>query len=123
MNLTLEEKQALVQKLNELNGAQINQTLLIQALINILKSKKINAVPMDAEGKGSEGNPIVTDQEIVNEFVKVRDAFIEDTRKQKIITPNKDITVVENAVEVAPVETVGVSEPAETSTPTPVTPA
>lgn len=103
MNLSEAERNALVASMNQLshsnqqlNNSLINQTLLIQALINLLKTKSTVTV---VEG-ATQSSPFLVDQEIVDEFVKVRDQFIADTQKQKIITPEPGITVVEKKVEI-----------------------
>lgn len=85
MDFSSPEMQGVLAKIAELNNTVVNQSLLLQTLINLLKSK--NTLPL------------VKDEDIINEFVKVRDTFIKQQEAaNKIIMPNKDIVVAETQV-------------------------
>lgn len=88
MEMSNQEMQAILHKINELTNTVVNQSLLLQSLINLMKSK--NTLPL------------VTDQEIIDEFVKSRDAFIKQQQDEasKILIPKSEIVIAEKKVEI-----------------------
>ena len=78
--MSFEEKQLIVERLNYLTNVTVNQSLLLQAIINLLKEYKV-----------------VREDVLVEEFKKVQKNYLDDIEKQKskIIVPEKTIAVPE----------------------------
>ena len=83
--MNIDEKKILVDKINQLTTLTVNQSLLVQSLINVLKSTKT-----------------IDENQVIEEFSKVQKNYMEEIQKQstKIIVPEKELTIVEPKFEV-----------------------